>query len=212
MRRFLAAVLSSSLPLLVAVPVSADAGRTLEYTVVATSGGVARQASVTVDFIGGSANRVMNVNVGERNDGDGNRQAAYVGIEPSGALQAASPQSLTTEVDTICSLMALESEDMDGVGVGDHWEREGAVPGGREHTRFSVISVRDGGLVELAIARDLQHNDGSVAQWRGTMLYNATDFVPSTITLNGNVSSEDTPNARNVALTIRLVHDTFKHY
>jgi hypothetical protein len=95
--------------------------------------------------------------------------------------------------------------------IGDHWEREGLVPGGRHHTRFSVLGVRDDGLVEFAVSRDLQRNDGSVARWRGTMLYNADDFVPSTITLNGSVS-DDSAASGNVALTIHLVHDTFKHY
>jgi hypothetical protein len=43
-------------------------------------------------------------------------------------------------------------------------------------------------LVEFAVSRDLRHNDGSVARWYGTMLYDADSAVPSTITLNGNVS------------------------
>lgn len=198
MRRFLAAVLASSLPLLPAAPAGAD-GRTLQYAVVSTIGGVSRQASVTVDFIGGSADRVMNASVGETDSG-GERVPATVGIEPSGSLRA--NYLLTDEEDAICSLMALESEDMDGVGVGDHWDRGGPVPGGMQHTRFNVLHVRDGGLIELSVAHELRRDDGRLSQWNGTMLYNATDFVPSTITLRGN----------DGALTIRLVHDTFKHY
>jgi hypothetical protein len=213
MRRFLAAVLSSSLPLLAAVPAAADGpSRQLEYAVVATSGGIARRASVRIDFIGGSADHTMTVNVDERGDG-GDPDSAYVGIEPSGSLRADTVRALTSEEDAICSLMSLESEDLAGVSTGDHWEREGPVPGGHHHTRFSVLGVNDAGLVEFAVSRDLQHNDGSVARWRGTMLYDADSSVPSTITLNGNVSTEDDPsNGRNVAMTIRLVHDTFKHY
>ena len=201
MRRFLAAVLSSSLPLLGAVPAQAGPSRQLQYAVVATSGGFARRATVVVDFVSGSAERVMNVNVDEIADGTV-EQDAYVGIEPSSSLEADSVSSLTTEEDAICSLMAMESEDLSGVSTGDHWERQGPVPGGHHHTRFSVLGVNDDGLVQFAVSRDLGRNDGSVARWRGTMLYNAEDFVPSSITLNGE----------NVALTIRLIHDTFKHY
>jgi hypothetical protein len=107
--------------------------------------------------------------------------------------------------------MSMGSEDLAGVETGDHWEREGPVPGGRHHTRFSVLSVDDAGYVEFAVARDLQHDDGSSARWRGTMHYDADGAVPATITLNGNlIAGEDAAAGRNVAMTIRLVHDTFK--
>ena len=210
MRRFLAAVLSSSLPLFAVVPAGAEApSRHLEYAVVATSGGVARRATVSVDFVGGSAERTMTVSVNE--SGAFGEGRAYVGIEPNSSLRAGPYAALTSEEDAICSLMAMESEDLAAVSRGDHWEREGPVPGGRHRTRFDVLGVNDGGLVEFAVSRDLLHDDGSVARWRGTMLYDANAFVPATITLNGNV--DDNPaGARNVALTIRLIHDTFKHF
>src|SRR5580658_5293998 len=212
MRRFLAAVLSSSLPLLVAAPADAVGGRTLQYSVLATSGGIARRATVTIDFIGGSAERMMNVNVDEVPDA-GPPLDATIGIEPTGALRAESPSGLTNEEEALCSLMALESEDMYGVGVGDHWERQGPVPGGRHHTRFSVLGVTDAGLVQLAVSRDLVRDDGSVARWNGTMLYDAESSVPSTITLNGNVSASNDPaDSGNIAMQIHLIHDTFKHY
>jgi hypothetical protein len=211
MRRFLAAVLSSSLPLLAAVPAEADGlSRQVQYAVVATSGGVARRATITVDFIGGSINRVMNVNVDEAID-QGTERQAYVGIEPTGALRSSDVAQLTAEEETICSLISMGSEDLDGVSTGDHWEREGALPGGRHHTRFSVLGVADTGYVDFALARDLRHDDGSSAQWRGTMHYDSTAAVPATITLNGNLIASDDPAAgRNVAMSIRLVHDTFK--
>jgi hypothetical protein len=211
MRRFFAAVLASSLPLLAAVPAAADGpSRQVQYAIVATSGGIARRATVTVDFIGGSINRVMNVNVDEAIDDNTQRQAS-VGIEPTGALRSADAAQLTAEEETICSLISMGSEDLEGVETGDHWEREGALPGGRHHTRFSVIGVTDTGYVDFAVARDLRHNDGSSAQWRGTMHYDSTAAVPATIALNGSLIASDDPAAgRNVAMTIRLVHDTFK--
>ena len=212
MRRFLAAVLSSSLPLLATGPAAAGPpSRQLEYSVVATSAGLARRATITVDFIGGSAERVMTVNVEEVVD-DNSERHAYVGIEPSGSLLSSTVPQLTSEEETICSLMAMESEDLAGVSTGDRWEREGPVPGGSHHTRFAVLGVDDDGYVDFAVSRDLLHDDGSVARWRGTMHYDASAFVPASITLNGNLRAGDDPaGGRNVALSIRLVHDTFKH-
>jgi hypothetical protein len=211
MRRFLAAVLSSTLPLLAGVPAeAAGSSRQVQYAVVATSGGVARRATITVEFVGGSINRVLNVNVAEAIDDDTERQA-YVGIEPTGALRSADVAQLTAEEETICSLISMGSEDLEGASMGDHWEREGALPGGRHHTRFSVLGVTDTGYVDFAVARDLRHDDGSSAQWRGTMHYDSTAAVPATITLNGSLLANDDPaEHRNVAMTIRLVHDTFK--
>src|SRR5580658_9545029 len=113
MRRFLAAVLSSSLPLLVVLPADAVGGRTLQYSVVATSGGIARRATVTIDFIGGSAERMMNVNVDEVPDA-GPPLDATIGIEPTGALRAESPSGLTNEEEALCSLMALDLVRDDG--------------------------------------------------------------------------------------------------
>jgi hypothetical protein len=211
MRRFFAAVLSSSLPLLAVVPAeAAGPAREVQYSVIATSGGVARRATVTVDFIGGSVNRLMNVDVDEAIDDNTERQA-YVGIEPSGALRADIEHALTSEEETICSLMSMGSEDLAAAATGDHWEREGALPGGHHHTRFSVIGVDDAGYVEFAVSRDLLHTDGSVARWRGTMRYDTEGAIPTTITLNGNLSVAGDPAAgRNVAMSIRLIHDTFK--
>jgi hypothetical protein len=193
------------------MPAEAGPSRTLQYSVVSTSGGIARRATVMLDFIGGSAERVMNVNVGEVGDA-GIRDGAYVGIEPSGSLRADTVRALTSEEEAICSLMSMESEDLAGVSTGDHWEREGPVPGGRHHTRYAVLGVNDAGLVEFSVSRDTMGTDGSVARWRGTMLYDADSAVPSKITLNGNVTGDDIAGGRNVAMTIQLVHDSFKHY
>lgn len=194
------------------VPAGAVGGRTLQYSVLARSGGIARRATVTIDFVGGSAERVMNVDVDEVGDAGPPLDAA-IGIEPTGALRAESPSGLTNEEEALCSLMALESEDMYGVAVGDHWERQGPVPGGHHRTRFSVLGVTDDGLVQLAVSRDLVRDDGSVARWSGTMLYDADSSVPATISLNGSVSADDDPaDGHNVAMTIHLIHDTFKHY
>ena len=139
MRRFLAAVLSSTLPLLAAVPAVAGPSRQLQYAVVATSGGIARRATIVVDFVSGSAEHVMNVNVDEIADG-AVQHDEYVGIEPSSSLLADVLGSLTTEEDAICSLMAVESEDLSGVSTGDHWEREGPVP--RRPSSYALLGAR----------------------------------------------------------------------
>jgi hypothetical protein len=207
MRRLLAAVLSSSLPLFSVGAAEAGPSRTLEYSVVATSGGTARRSTVTIDFRGGSAERLISVNVDETVD-DNTQRHAFVGIEPSGALRADTLAQLTAETETICSLMSMESEDLAGVSTGDHWERSGRVPGGRHHTRYAVLGVDKQGFVEFSVARDSLHDDGTSARWRGTMHYDADAAVPSTIVLNGDLGE----GGRSVAMSIRLVHDTFKHY
>jgi hypothetical protein len=141
----------------------------------------------------------MNVDVDEL-DGRSDGEIASVGIEPSGALHLAPIQSLTSEEEAICTFMSLESEDLIAMGPGDHWERRGLVPGGRYLTRFNVVGVLPDGSVQFQVSRDLYHDDGSVVRWSGTMLYDANGVVPTEITLGGDP-----------ALSIRLVHDTFRH-
>jgi hypothetical protein len=202
MRRFLASVLTSALTfsLAAALPARADGpSRELEYAVVASSGGAERHATVRIDFVGGSPDRVMDVDVDERDDrADG--PLAYVGIEPSGSLRLDSVQGLTSEEEAICTFMSLESEDLIAMGPGDHWERRGAVPGGRYLTRYTVVGVQPDGSLEFQISRDLFRADGSVVRWAGRMLYDANGVVPTEITLTGDA-----------VLSIRLVRDTFRH-
>lgn len=200
MRRFIASGLLLSVLALTAVPaVAAGSSRELEYAVVASSGGVERHATVRVAFVGGSPERVMNVDVDELDDQAG-RQFANVGILPSGALKLAPMSFLTSEEEAICTFMSLESEDLIAMGPGDHWERRGLVPGGRYLTRFMVVDVRPDSSVDFQIQRELYHDDGSVVRWSGTMLYDANGVVPDEITLTGGA-----------ALSIRLMHDTFRH-
>jgi hypothetical protein len=63
-----------------------------------------------------------------------------------------------------------------------------------------VVDVRPDGSVDFQIQRDLYHDNGSVVRWTGTMLYDANGVVPDEITLTGDA-----------ALSIRLMHDTFRH-
>jgi hypothetical protein len=203
MRRFIASVLSSSLTLTLslaaALPARADGpSRELEYAVVASSGGVERHATVRVDFVGGSPDRVMDVDVDERDDTAAG-PLAYVGIEPSGALRLDALQSLTSEEEAICTFMSLESEDLIAMGPGDHWERKGLVPGGRYLTRYTVAAVEPDGSLEFQLSRDLYRADGSVVRWTGRMRYDANGVVPTEIVLTGDA-----------ALSIRLVRDTFR--
>jgi hypothetical protein len=82
------------------------------------------------------------------------------------------------------------------------------VPGGRHHTRYAVLGVDKQGFVEFSVARDSLHDDGPSARWRGTMHYDADAAVPSKIVLNVDLGE----GGRSVAMSIRLVRDTFKHY
>lgn len=201
MRRFIASVLTSSLALSLAavLPARADGpSRELEYAIVASNGGVQRHATVRVDFVGGSPDRVMDVDVDERDDvADG--PLAYVGIEPSGSLRIDAMQQLTSEEEAICTFMSLESEDLIAMGPGDHWDRKGSVPGGRYLTHYAVVAVEPDGSLDFDISRDLVRGDGSVVHWAGRMVYDANGVVPTEITLTGAG-----------ALSIRLVRDTFR--
>jgi hypothetical protein len=210
MRRFLAAVLISSLPLVAVVPASAAVpARELQYAVVATSGDIVRRATVRVDFVGGSPDHIMNVALDEVDETS--ERAAGVGIDPKGSLIGADSRQLTSEEEALCSFISLESEDLAGVEPGDHWERQGPTPGGRYHSRFAVLTVSPDGYVDFSVARDVQLDDGSTARWSGTMHYDAEGVVPTTIVLNGTLSGEyagDGP--RSVAISIHLTNDTFK--
>jgi hypothetical protein len=209
MRRFLAAVLFSSIPLAAAGPAGAAPARELQYSVVATSGDIVRRATVRVDFVGGSPDRIMDVALDEVDEAS-DRQAG-VGIDPKGSLIADQRQGLTSEEEAICSFISLESEDLAGVEPGDHWDREGPVPGGRSHIHYAVLAVTQDGYVDFALSRDVRSDDGSTAHWSGTMHYDADSVVPSTIVLNGTLTGDDASNAsRSVAISIHLTDDTFK--
>jgi hypothetical protein len=209
MRRFLAAVLLSSIPLAAAGPAGAAPARELQYSIVATSGDIVRRATVRVDFVGGSPDRIMDVSLDEVDEAS--ERLAGVGIDPKGSLITDQRQGLTNEEEAICSFISLESEDLAGVEVGDHWDREGPVPGGRSHTHYAVLAVTQDGYVDFAVARDVRRDDGSAARWTGTMHYDADSVVPSTIVLNGTLTGDGASDApRTVAIAIHLTGDTFK--
>ncbi len=173
--------------------------RQLEYAVIATSGGMERHATVRVDFVGGSAERLMFVNIGERDD-TAVANAASVGILAAGGLRVQGQQALTSEEEAICAFMSLESEDLIAMDAGDHWERKGPTAGGRYLMRFAVTGVRPDGTMQFNVTRDVYRDNGSTAHWTGTMTYDQNAVVPSAITLAGEA-----------ALSIRLTRDTFKH-
>jgi len=182
------------------VPALADTPtRQLEYAVVATNGGAARHATVRVDFVGGSAERLMIVNVGETDD-TSLSNAANVGILASGALQVEGAASLTSEEEAICAFMSLESEDLIAMGPGDHWERKGVTSGGRYLMRFAVTGVAPDGKMDFNVTRDLYRDNGSTVHWSGTLTYDQNAVVPAAITLGGDAT-----------LSIRLTRDTFVH-
>jgi hypothetical protein len=200
MRRFFASLLSTSAVLAATAPAFADApARHLEYAVVAMNGGAARHATVHVDFVGGSAERLMIVNVAETDD-TALSNAANVGILASGALRVEGTQALTSEEEAICAFMSLESEDLIAMGPGDHWERKGLTAGGRYLMRFAVTAVAPDGKMDFNVTRDLYRDNGSTVHWSGTLNYDQNAVVPAAITLGGDAT-----------LTIKLTRDTFVH-
>ena len=200
MRRILAVLLTVALPWLIATPAGAAPLREVEYSVSAVRDGRSVSLDRTRRFSRRQRENVIAVSVDER-DARGERRTPYVGIGSDGLAETFRDAGLSDEEEAICAFMSLESEDMDGVAPGDRWERQGPAPGGNYIAHYAVLGVGTDGYVEIGVARDVSHGDGSVSQWRGTMLYDVTGVVPAAITLNGE----------GVALSIRLTGDTFKH-
>ncbi len=210
MRRFFAVPLVS-LFLLTALPAAADPPlREVEYRVTAVRDGLVSHAVVRVDFVGGSAQDQVVVDVDEI-DGIGERPAPAIAIDRSGSLRSEAALALSAEEDLICSFMGLESENMTGVGRGDRWERLTDSPGRHNRTRYTVLDARQG-YVQLSVQRESVNGDGAVTRWNGTLVYDATGVVPTRIALNGLFSGDGTwtSGTRNLAMAIELRRDTFQ--
>ena len=183
--------------------------REVEYGVTAVRDGLVSHALVRVDFVAGSAQDQMVVDVDEI-DGVGERPAPAVAIDRSGSLRSDADSALSAEEDLICSFMALESENMTGVARGDRWERITQSPGRRNRTRYTVLDARQG-YVQLSVQRESINANGAATRWNGTLVYDATGVVPTRISLNGLFSDDGSwTGTRNLAMAIELRRDTFQ--
>lgn len=195
---------------MVMAPARAVPLREVEYAVTETDDGLAHQARVRVDFVGGDARAAMQVALDEV-DGSGEAAAPNVVLDHTGVTAIDDSEALTDEEEAICYFMALESQDMDGLGRGDNWVNTGKVPGGRQTTRFVVTNVSENGYLSLGVERSIERRDGSHADWRGTLTYDAHAIIPTSIALRGEIAPADgAPAAHHLALTITLARDTFQ--
>jgi hypothetical protein len=193
----------------VAVPAGASPLREVEYSVTATSDGLARHARVRLDFQGGDARAAMQVALDEM-DGTNEENAPNVTLDHTGVTAIDNSEGLTDEEEAICYFMALESQDMDGLSRGDNWVSRAAVPGGQQTTHFVVTDVTGNGYIAFSVQRSIQRRDGSTANWRGTMTYDAHAIVPTSIALQGEIDPAGQRAPRRIALAITLASDTFQ--
>lgn len=134
-------------------------------------------------------------------------------IDRSGAIDTIRDQTLSNADLTLLNVIALETENLNGVEVGDQWSRTTRIPGGRATTHYKVTRNDDRGHVSLVVAWTVQCSDGAFSTWRGTVEYDANRFVPTAIAITGRLRALDAPDARSHAVTVsmKLVSDTFTH-
>ena len=193
------------------VPASADPLRHLDYRVNLSGEGAPRTGTVHLDMIASRGEGAVVVDVAEEMR-DSDASPIRVGINRGGGIATDSDQLLSDSELALVTVMALESENMNGVDVGDQWTRQTGVPGGRCTTAFKVTKNDGQGHIGVAMTRTLHFAGGQQATWHGTVDYDANTFVPTAITFTGVMSSFDDAHAglHQVSLRLRLLQDSFK--
>jgi hypothetical protein len=192
------------------VPAGADPLRHLDYRVSLSGDGAARTGTLHLDVIASRGEGAVVVDVMEELR-DADASPIRVDINRGGGVATGGDQPLTDSELALVTVMALESENMNGVEVGDQWTRVTGVPRGRCTTTFKVMKNDSAGHIGIALSRTLQFADGQMSSWHGNVEYDANTFVPTAITFTGMVSAFDDahPGLHQVSLTLRLLQDTF---
>ena len=213
MRRFLAVLLSTSCPLLCggagAMPQRSGTRGRIQRVGGARRGALSLRRAGR--FSGRQRAKRLNVNVDER-DARGERETPYVGIRPTAACaSSAHAGSATKRKRSVrsCRSSRKISRASRGATIGSGKVRCRAAS---HLTRFAVLGVgadrlpETGRVARRAARRRLEfamaRNDALRCDW----------LVPSAITLNGHICGAfDGAASGNVAMSIRLTRDTFKH-
>lgn len=180
--------------------------RHLEYRVSFGIDGPPRVGSVQLDLVSTGGDGAVTVDVSEVIH-NGDDRIVRVDIDRGGTLRTVLNDTLSSPQHALLAILALESENMHGVDLGDNWTRETGVPGGRASTRFRVTKNDGRGHVALAITCTIEFASGDQTSWRGTANYDTNTFVPTAIVLTG--SSVDDGRRHTFSLNLRLVEDTF---
>jgi len=183
-------------------PAAADPLRHLDYRVSLRGEGAPRSGTVHLDLIATRGEGAVVVDVAEEIR-DADAGAVRVDINRSGGIATLGAQVLSHSELALLGILALESENMNGVDVGDQWQRRTSIPGGRCSSTFKVTRNDGRGHVGIAVTRTLDFSGSEHSSWRGNVEYDTNAFVPISIAFNGTV------RAHPVSVNLRLVTDTF---
>lgn len=187
--------------------------RHLDYAIDVGADGQPHSGQLHVDFIATHGEGAVTVDIAEElRDGDDRTIRADIGRD--GAISTVLDATLSDAELVLLGAFSLEAENINGVDVGDAWQRETAIPGGHASTHYSVAKNDGQGHVVLKVTRRLQFANGEQSSWNGNVEYDANSFVPTAVAFNGNVSAgdEDTSHPHHVSLTLKLQNDTFNKH
>jgi len=117
-------------------------------------------------------------------------------------------QTLTFEEETILDMLALQFENATGLQVGDEWDRSGEMMGGTHETHYRVRQASKL-IIDMDVTRTIDFANGNVGTWSGMMRYDADTVVPMAVLLNGDFVNNQDQSHHALALSARLVSDSF---
>lgn len=202
------AALAATLVLGMSGPSPAAAMRHVNYRLAFGLDGTPSSGTVRLDFVAAHGEGAVTVDVA-----DDDAIPVHAKIDRSGHIETTFGENLSDPDLALLNSVALESENLNGVEVGDTWSRFTRIPGGRATTQYKVTRNDDRGHIAMAVSRTVQCADGEVSTWRGSVEYDADAFVPMAIALTGRVRNADEGDTRSHAVTVsmKLVSDSFAH-
>jgi hypothetical protein len=203
-----AAALAGSLILGAAAAAPAAPLRHVDYRVAFGLEGRPANGTIRLDFVSAHGEGAVTVDVA-----DDDAVPVRAKIDRHGHIETVLDQTLSDADLALLAAVALEVENLNGVDIGDQWQRTTRIPGGRSTVHYKVTGNDARGRVNLSVARTTICDNGETATWRGNVQYDANSFVPLAITLTGRVHTLDDPDARSraVSVSLKLLHDSFSH-
>lgn len=176
-----------------------DSSRQLHYIGTTQIGGQTTPMSIDIEVSSLDRYATSQVDIEER---AGNRDLGpvHVMLGRSGILEGDMSTQLTFEEEALVDVLALQFEDLGGVDPGDTWDRN--------HIHYVVRKSVDG-VMDFDVARTIEFSDGSRGGWRGSMRYNATTVVPTSIAIAGELI-DDVGSRKAIRMSARLAEDSFR--
>ena len=203
-----AAALAGSLILGATAAAPAEGLRHVDYHVAFGLNGRPANGTIRLDFVSAHGEGAVTVDVA-----DDEAVPVRARIDRQGHIATVLDQTLSDADLALLAAVALETENLNGVEVGDQWQRTTRIPGGRSTVHYKVTGNDSRGRVNLSVARTTVCDNGETSTWRGTVTYDADSFVPIAVTLTGRVHTLDDPGTRSraVSVSLKLLHDSFSH-